>query len=94
MKTSSKNVKLKNIIISLVLIIFASLTINVYATKVTDYTSTDDLANLAKTSSDFWKFNAGSMINKYMGPGNYNNPNEYCIAHNYGNRGSYKIKYN
>ena len=31
------------------------------------------------------------MINKYMGPGNYNNPNEYCIAHNYGNRGSYKI---
>ena len=91
MKTSSKNVKLKNIIISLVLIIFASLTINVYATKVTDYTSTDDLANLAKTSSDFWKFNAGSMINKYMGPGNYNNPNEYCIAHNYGNRGSYKI---
>ena len=91
MKTSSKNVKLKNIIISLVLIILASLTINVYATKVTDYTSTDDLANLAKTSSDFWKFNAGSMINKYMGPGNYNNPNEYCIAHNYGNRGSYKI---
>lgn len=48
MKTSSKNVKLKNIIISLVLIILASLTINVYATKVTDYTSTDDLANLAK----------------------------------------------